>query len=255
MAWIELHQSLTTHKKTRRLARALGLGVPEGIPQAIGHLCMFWLWCVDGTDDGSLADLDAQDIADAAGWTGDPRVFADAMCAAEFIDKGPDGIMAIHDWDDYIGRLIRLREETKRKEKMRKREYRERKKAEAQQPESQTTGQYDDYVDPEWLKVVTAYEDNIGMFPVGKTCEMIQTYVDDLTADVVVEGIRCTNSAQPKNPWTYLKRILDEWARLGITTVEKAKANEKDWERAKEQDRRQKKPAAYEPPAIEGDFY
>ncbi len=34
---------------------------------------MFWLWCMDFAIDGSLERMAAQDIADAAGWLGDPR--------------------------------------------------------------------------------------------------------------------------------------------------------------------------------------
>ena len=53
VAWIELHQQLPTHPKTKRLTRALGLEVPKDIPQVVGHLCMFWLWCLEYAIDGS----------------------------------------------------------------------------------------------------------------------------------------------------------------------------------------------------------
>ena len=259
MAWIELHQSLTTHKKTRRLARALGLGVPQGIPQTIGHLCLFWLWCVDGTEDGSLADLDAQDIADAAGWMGDPDVFLDAMIASDFIEKTSDGL-EIHDWKDYIGRLLEQRKETREKERLRKQKYRERKRLEAADAEPEAASEVDaalGVIDPEWLKVVKAYEANIGMIPTGTAGEMLVSYVKDLTADVVVEAIVVTNKAQASNPWKYLKAVLDKWADIGITTVEQAQAYCKDLERRIKQARKQKQPAAAanEPPAITGEFY
>ena len=193
MAWIELHQSLTTHKKTRRLARALGLGVPQGIPQTIGHLCLFWLWCVDGTEDGSLADLDAQDIADAAGWTGDPDVFMEAMIASEFIERSPEGL-AIHDWNDYIGRLISFREKERERNRLKSQRHRDREKAKKlaaaaeAQPEEPVSHMELDGIDPEWLKVVKAYEANIGMIPTGTAGEMLVSYMEDLTADVVVVG-------------------------------------------------------------------
>ena len=259
MAWIELHQSRTTHKKTRRLARALGLGVPEGIPQTIGHLCLFWLWCVDGTEDGSLADLDAQDIADAAGWIGNPDVFMEAMVSAEFIERTTEG-MKIHDWNDYIGRLLEQRKETREKERLRKQKYRQRKKIEAAEAEPESSTEVDTEIggiDPEWLKVVKAYEDNIGMIPTGTAGEMLVSYVEDLTADVVVEAIIVTNKAQAANPWKYLKAVLDKWADQHITTAEQAKAYCKDLERRLQQAKKQKQPAATasEPPAITGDFY
>lgn len=259
MAWIELHQSITTHKKTRRLARALGLGVPEGIPQTIGHLCLFWLWCVDGSEDGCLTDLDAQDIADAAGWTGDAETFTEAMIKTEFIDREPDGLR-IHDWDDYIGRLMEKRKDTREKERIRKQKYRQRKRAEtdtAQQGDA-TDDAPEALYDPEWLKVVKAYEANIGMLPVGTAGQMLVSYVDDLSADVVVKAIEVTNKAQAGNPWKYLKAVLDKWAENNIDDVEKAEAYCKDLERRLQQAKKQRQPVTSggtEPPAIAGEFY
>lgn len=257
MAWIELHQSLTSHKKTRRLARALGLGVPEGIPQTIGHLCLFWLWCVDGTEDGSLVDLDAQDIADAAGWTGDAEAFTEAMIKTGFIEKGANGL-EIHDWDDYIGRLLEKRQNAREKERIRKQKYRQRKRqeTEASTPEDQPLpeGLYD----PEWKKVVSAYETNIGMVPMGAAGQMLVSYMKDLNADVVCKAIVVTNKAQAENPWKYLKAVLNKWVEQDINTVEKADAYCLDLERRLEHAKKHRQPAmtgGNEPPAISGEFY
>lgn len=260
MAWIELHQSLTTHKKTRRLARALGLGVPEGIPQTIGHLCMFWLWCVDGTDNGSLEDFYAQDIADAAGWTGDADVFLAAMVDTGFIDRGPDGL-EIHDWDDYIGRLITYREKERERNRKKSQRHRERvkaKKLESEAPDAADATEEADaqtLIDPEWMKVVKCYESNIGMVPIGASGEMLVSYMDDLGADVVCKAIEVTNKANANNPFKYLKAVLDKWAELNIKTVEQAEAYCKDLERRLRKAKMQKQPEANEPPAISGDFY
>ena len=257
MAWIELHQSLVTHKKTRRLARALGLGVPDGIPQAIGHLCIFWLWCVDNTEDGSLAELDAQDIADAAGWTGDPEKFTEAMVAAEFIDKTEGGLNR-HDWNDYIGKLIERRESEKLKERNQKRQYRERKRKEAEEthlkPEDLPTMDDDILVDDESMKVATTYEYNIGNLPIGDARERLMQDVDDLSADVMVEAIKLTNLAHPKFPRNYLDSLVHKLRELHIDTVEKFNTYIKDRELEKTQGKWQNAPAS-EPPAIQGDFY
>ena len=263
MAWIELHQSLTTHKKTRRLARALGLGVPDGIPQTIGHLCLFWLWCVDGAESGRLDDMDAQDIADAAGWRGDPDVFLGAMTEAGFIDKGSDGSYTIHDWDEYIGRLIAFREKEKERNREKSRRHREReraKKAAAQQSEpspAQEEPEASDTYDPEWRKIVQSYEENIGLFPGGTAAELLISYYEDLGADVIVKAIEVTNKAQPNTPFQYLKAILQKWLENGINTPEKADAYTKDLERrlATAKKRKQEKAEATEPPAISGSFY
>ena len=253
MAWIELHQSLTTHKKTRRLARALGLGVPDGIPQTIGHLCLFWLWCVDGAEDGNLDDLDAQDIADAAGWTGDPDVFMEAMIAAGFIDKNEDGI-CVHGWDDYIGRLLAYRAKEKERNRQKSQRHRDRMKA---AKEAETQGPtLESAIDPEWRKVVQSYEYNIGLIPVGEAGELLISYYKDLGADVVCKAIEVTNKAQAHIPWKYLQSVLQKWLENGINTPEKADAYTKDLERRLADAKRRKQSTdATEPPAISGDFY
>ena len=241
--WIELRQSLTTHKKMRRLVRTLGLGYPDGIPQTIGHLCMFWLWSADNTQDGNLDGLDAQDIADAACWPNDPDDFVDALVACGFIETCDDGTMCIHDWQEHIGRHIKARErDAERKRKLR---------------HSQQLAP-DPVEDTEWQKVVLAYEQNIGMVPNGIAGEMLVSYMQDLTADVVIKAIEITNESQPTNAWQYLKSILDKWADLQINTVEKAEAYKKDLRRriseAKRRKQQQTAPTN-EPPAITGQFY
>jgi hypothetical protein len=108
MAWIESHQSLRLHPKTRKLARELGVS----LPQAIGHLHCLWWWALDYAQDGDLSQYEADEIADGAEWDGDPAVFIESLRRCGFVtDK------AIHDWQDYAGRLIERRE--KNRERMR----------------------------------------------------------------------------------------------------------------------------------------
>ena len=104
MAWIESHQELARHPKTRRLARALGVSVPA----AIGHLHLLWWWALDYADDGDLSGYDASDIADAVLWDGDHQELWAALLQAGFVDSGPDGVR-IHDWMHYAGRLLERR--------------------------------------------------------------------------------------------------------------------------------------------------
>lgn len=120
MAWIELHQSLPTHRKTKKLARLLGYKAPRDIPQVVGHLAMLWLWAIDNVQDGALGGIDPQDISDASGWTREPNTFLDALRESGFVD----GDLRIHDWDLYIGKLIDRRIDNAR----RNRESRARKK-------------------------------------------------------------------------------------------------------------------------------
>lgn len=256
MAWIELHQNLPTHKKTNRLVRALGLEVPKDNPLVVGHLCVFWLWCIDGTNKGSLGDMGAQDVADAAGWTGDPETFMEAMIGAGFIDRCESGLR-IHDWDDYIGKIVASREKERQRNRDKQARARERAKAkkaeEAQAVEEEPEKGID--FDPEWRKVVLCYEKNIGGIPNGIACEKLISYKDDLGADVVCKAIEITNTAQPSNPWTYLNKILSNWADKGINTVEAAEAYCKDLERKLEAKRRKDRGDQNDPPAVPGDFY
>ena len=51
MAWIESHQELRHHYKTKRLARELKVTVAA----AIGHLHCLWWWAIDFAPDGDLS--------------------------------------------------------------------------------------------------------------------------------------------------------------------------------------------------------
>ena len=114
MAWIESHQELRNHPKTKRLARLLNISIAA----AIGHLHMFWWWAMDYADNGDVSQYDPEDIADAGGWEGDAQTFLDAMinCGpgnrCGFIDRAENG-MYIHDWDEYIGKLLERRQRNK----------------------------------------------------------------------------------------------------------------------------------------------
>ncbi len=101
MAWIELHQTLPTNKKTMRLESLL----KAKTPQVIGHLCMLWLWAIDNAQDGNLKDFLPAEIAKVAGWDKSPEIFIDALRMSGFVDRD----MRIHDWDEYIGKLIEKR--------------------------------------------------------------------------------------------------------------------------------------------------
>ena len=80
-------------------------------------------------------------------------------------------------------------------------------------------------VDAGWLRVINAYETNIGLLPTGKAFESLLSYYGDLGADVVVYGIELTNMAQPDRPKPYLAKLLASWAERGIKTLSAAKAD------------------------------
>lgn len=102
--WIESHQELGAHPKTLKLARILG--IPRA--QVVGHLHYLWWWSVDYAQDGSLAKFESLDIAIGGDWAGEPDVFVQGLVRAGFVDDA-DGVLSIHDWDQYIGRLLEAR--------------------------------------------------------------------------------------------------------------------------------------------------
>jgi len=101
MAWIESHDTLPRHPKTRRLARLLGVPVP----QALGHLHLLWWWTLGFGHNGTLDGYSAEDAADELMWDGDPNALVQSLLAVGFLDGPPEGPWHVHDWTDYAGRL------------------------------------------------------------------------------------------------------------------------------------------------------
>lgn len=118
MAWMESHQELGRHPKLYKLARLLGINKWE----AIGHLQCLWWWALDFAQTGSLDKYDVDDIVIAAEWEDKDKKdkFIPAMIEAGFIDKDEKGVLWLHDWMDYAGKLIAKRIE----DKLRKRQER-----------------------------------------------------------------------------------------------------------------------------------
>lgn len=112
MAWIESHQELIRHPKTKKLSRLLGVSLPT----AIGHLHFFWYWALDYAPNGDLSRYDSNDIADACGWEGETNKLIDALTESGFVDQENYGLQ-IHDWDEYAGRLIEKREQNRERKK------------------------------------------------------------------------------------------------------------------------------------------
>lgn len=104
MAWIESHQELGRHPKTRRAAKLLSTSRAA----VIGHIHCLWWWALDFAQDGVLTKFDADEIADACLWDGEPEAFVTGLVGAGFLDA-VDGQLVVHDWGEYAGRLIERR--------------------------------------------------------------------------------------------------------------------------------------------------
>lgn len=106
MAWIELHQSLPSSRKTLNLRSRLNLKTS----QAVGHLCMLWLWALDNVKDGNLAGVSAKGLAEIADFNVKRAdEFLDALIEVGFIDKSENSLK-IHDWENYSGRYVDARD-------------------------------------------------------------------------------------------------------------------------------------------------
>lgn len=101
MAWIESHQEVAHHPKTRKLARRLGVDLAT----AIGHLHALWWWALSYAEDGNLHKHTDEDVALGALWDAEPRTFVDALVDCRWLDRDGESTV-LHDWDEYAGRLV-----------------------------------------------------------------------------------------------------------------------------------------------------
>lgn len=120
MAWIESHQQLRDHPKVIRLARMLDVNRRE----AVGMLHYLWWWALDHAEDGDLTEYEAEDLADACDYGGDPHLLVKALLECGpgerpgFIEDAPGERVVLHDWWQYAGKLVdRRRKDRERKAK------------------------------------------------------------------------------------------------------------------------------------------
>ncbi|QLG39374.1 hypothetical protein HW560_15605 [Paenibacillus sp. E222] len=126
MLWIKSYVATDRDPKTGKFCRRTGMDRPT----AVGSLHMFWWWAVDWAPDGNISEIEAEDIADAMHFKGDPSDLVSALFYAGYIEETEEG-RGIVNWMEIGGKLIQNRE----KDAARKADKREEeKKAKASSP-------------------------------------------------------------------------------------------------------------------------
>lgn len=136
--WIQIYSNLPVHPKTYKLAERLKIGsssVSANVTAA-GMLVSLWSWMAQNKPDGVLSDCSPQALADAAGWRKRADVLLSALEYSGYADTDEDGVLRLHDWEDYALLLMEQISNQKCKTKERVKRYRERKKVDAE-PEIQ----------------------------------------------------------------------------------------------------------------------
>ena len=98
MNWIRLQSEYFRHRKTLRLIRRLG-------EVAALYPIRLWTWAVEQSIDGSLRDIDPEELAMICGFAGDAGTLWAAMVDCGFIEI-EDGRASIRSWDEHQGKLI-----------------------------------------------------------------------------------------------------------------------------------------------------
>lgn len=113
MAWIELHQELREHRKVYACAEMLKISRVT----MVGTIVSLWLWALDNMPDGSLDGVSSRTIARVCDF---PEKKADALVNAlavtGWLDKSGD-TLKIHDWNEYVGKLMDRRKKDRERKK------------------------------------------------------------------------------------------------------------------------------------------
>jgi len=93
---IRIEISFSENKKRRQLNRLLNLK-----KSGTDYLIDLWIYAALNNPDGILKGWTDEDLADAAKWESDPKVFEKAVLKKGFVDVLPEGGYKIHDWAEH----------------------------------------------------------------------------------------------------------------------------------------------------------
>ena len=225
MAWIELHQSVWTHKKTVMLAALLDIDEIY----AAAHMTKLWTWALDNAQDGDLSGLPAKVIAFGAGWKGDADEFVSAAIQAGWIDQEGDRLF-LHDWFDYAGRLIEKREANKERARKSRERYAQRARnvearCDATVP-NQTIPNNDGWIDNAHAQETfeQAHKRVFGFACNPLQAEQLQSYIDDgMQEAVIVRAIeRAGETGKSGYNFKLIRAIVENYFKNGVRTLEQA---------------------------------
>jgi hypothetical protein len=128
MEWIKVSVDVEDNPKVVRLRRLLR------DENAFIYLERIWRWLGrHEKQEGSLASLEAADIADIARWKGDPEELLEALVKAGLVDRGARGILEIHDWLEWHGSIFEAR--SKSAERVKRWRAKQKKARSAEEPD------------------------------------------------------------------------------------------------------------------------
>lgn len=86
--------SFFRHHKIIKLKRRLGYAGPYA-------LLTLWAYAAENKPEGSLAGMDAEDIAIAALWEDDSELFVSTLRDIGLLDQGEGGVYCLHEWREH----------------------------------------------------------------------------------------------------------------------------------------------------------
>lgn len=132
--FVQLYPALYTHRKTKRLAKRLGVSVFL----AASHLAKLWTSVLEHAADGHLVDWQDEDIADYACWEGDAADFVCALVENRWLDRDDRRTYCVvHDWLERTGTIKKAATTTA--SRIRKEQERDRKEGQATRPSHDVT--------------------------------------------------------------------------------------------------------------------
>lgn len=218
MSWIESHQELRNHPKTRKAARLAGITRRD----LVGALHFLWWWALDYAQSGDLTSFDTAELEAEMEWEGEPGGLLRALTECGqgggpgFLERKTDGHLLIHDWWDYAGKLIEKRA-IDRDRKRAGRLLAVRGTSDGHPMDVAGRGQTDKteqtiQTDQEWATANALFQDNISLVSSSILPDMLDIWA-------TLESGGCTGwwaqavtiaVARNKRSWDYVRGILQK---------------------------------------------